>query len=185
MEVTDRVRRRTQEERSSDTRRRLLASARALFAERGYGATSLADVVDAAGLTKGAVYHHFSNKQDVFRAVYEGEQRHLVRVVADAALREADPWDGFMAGWRAFLEAAQDPAVQRITLLDAPAALGWQRMREIGSGRPRRARRATQARDRLGLPPRARRDRARACDGRRRRRRAARGSAGTTALRCH
>ena len=128
-----RTKRRSQAERSALTRGRLLASARRLFAEQGYAETSLVEIVADAGLTKGAVYHHFAGKEDVFQAVYELEQRALVRVVADAALSERDPWDGFHAGWRAFLEASQEPSVQRITLLEAPAAIGWQAIRDIGS----------------------------------------------------
>jgi AcrR family transcriptional regulator len=125
--------RRSQAERSAATTERLHASARRLFAEKGYAATSLGDIVADAGLTKGAIYHHFAGKEEVFRDVFEREQRALVRVVADAALRERDPWDGFRAGWRAFLEASQDPSVQRITLVEAPIALGWQGARHIGS----------------------------------------------------
>jgi AcrR family transcriptional regulator len=125
--------RRSQAERSTETTERLLASARRLFAERGYAGTSLADIVADTGMTKGAVYHHFSGKEDVFREVFEREQRALMRAVADAALRENDPWAGFHAGWSAFLEASQEPAVQRITLLEAPAALGWQATRKIAS----------------------------------------------------
>jgi AcrR family transcriptional regulator len=111
----------------------LIASARRLFAERGYAGTSLSDVVVDAGLTKGAIYHHFDGKEEVFREVFEREQRALARVVAESAWSESEPWDGVRAGWRAFLEASQDPAVQRITLVDAPAALGWQVAREIAS----------------------------------------------------
>src|SRR4051794_13436550 len=134
MEVAQpRPKRRSQTERSAETQQKLLASARRLFAERGYSTTSLAEIVADAGLTKGAVYHHFAGKEEVFRAVYEREQRALRRAVAEAALREPDPWDGFRAGWRAFLPASQEPSVQRITLLEAPAALGWQTIREIGS----------------------------------------------------
>jgi len=124
---------RSQAARSAATTERLLASARRLFAEHGYAATSLSDVVIDAGLTKGAIYHHFAGKEDVFREVFEREQRALAHAVGEAAWSERDPWDGIRAGWRAFLEAASDPAVQRITLLDAPAALGWQTAREIAS----------------------------------------------------
>jgi AcrR family transcriptional regulator len=125
--------RRSQAERSAATTERLQASARRLFAEKGYAATSLGDIVADAGLTKGAIYHHFAGKEEVFKDVFEREQRALVRVVADAALRERDPWDGFRAGWHAFLDASQDPSVQRITLVEAPIALGWQGARHIGS----------------------------------------------------
>jgi AcrR family transcriptional regulator len=123
--------RRTQKERSEATIAELLAAARRLFAEQGYAATSLEDVADAAGVTKGAVYHHFKGKQDLFRAVYEREQQALAEVSFAAYQRRRDPRQGFHDACRAFFEASLDPAVQRITLTDAPSALGWEGMREI------------------------------------------------------
>jgi AcrR family transcriptional regulator len=108
-------------------------SARDLFASESYSDTQLDDVVRAAGVTKGALYHHFQGKADLFRAVFEQEQRRLAKVVSDAYQRQRDPWKGFSAGCRALLEAQLDPGVQRITLLDAPSVLGWEQMREIQS----------------------------------------------------
>lgn len=122
---------RTQRERSDATRGELLAAARHLFATRGYEATSLRDAVEAAGVTKGALYHHFSGKRELFRAVFEQEQQRLAEVSGAAYRRKRDPWQGFQAGCRAFLEASLDRGVQRITLLDAPAVLGWEELREI------------------------------------------------------
>ena len=84
-------------------------------------------------MTKGALYHHFQGKADLFRAVFEHEQRLLAKIVSEAYSRQRDPWKGFSAGCRALLEAQLDPGVQRITLLDAPSVLGWEPMREIGS----------------------------------------------------
>lgn len=78
-------------------------------------------------------YHHFADKPDLFRAVFEREQRALAEHVVAAAGRKRDPWDAFFAGCRAFLEASLDPAVQRITLRDAPGVLGWEQMRELES----------------------------------------------------
>jgi AcrR family transcriptional regulator len=108
-------------------------SARELFASQGYSATQLDDVVHSAGVTKGALYHHFEGKAALFRAVFEQEQRRLSKVVSDAYHRQRDPWKGFATGCRALLEAQLDPGVQRITLLDAPSVLGWEQMREIQS----------------------------------------------------
>ena len=122
---------RTQSERTRATTGQLIDAAAALFAADGYSATSLDMVVARAGVTKGALYHHFQGKQDLFAAVYEREQRSLAEVVQAAHGRKRDSWDGFYAGCRAFLEASLDPGVQRITLLDAPMALGWRRMREV------------------------------------------------------
>ena len=122
---------RTQRERTEATTAQLLDAARGLFAADGYNATSLEDVVAAAGVTKGALYHHFSSKRDLFRGVFERDQAALARASHDAYRAESDPWDGFHAGCRAFLESSLDPGVQRIVLLDAPAVLGWEVVREI------------------------------------------------------
>jgi AcrR family transcriptional regulator len=109
----------------------VLAAARELFAKDGYAATSLDAIAAAAGLTKGAVYHHFPNKREVFRAVYARERARVGEIETTAYRRKRDPWDGFVAACVAFLEASADPGVQRITLLDAPSALGWQTMHEM------------------------------------------------------
>jgi AcrR family transcriptional regulator len=122
---------RTQAERSAETAAELIASARQLFVRQGYSATTTDQVAAAAGVTKGAVYHHFADKKDLFAAVFEREEEELSRRVSGAYVRKRDPWQAFEAGCRAFLEACVDPAVQRITLLDAPSALGWERVREI------------------------------------------------------
>ena len=121
---------RTQRERTEATTAQLLRAARRLFAADGYNATALEDVVAAAGVTKGALYHHFDSKRDLFQAVFETGEAHLARVCQDAYRREGDPWDGFHAGCTAFLEACLDPGVQRV-MLDAPAVLGWDTMRAI------------------------------------------------------
>lgn len=122
---------RTQRERSEATIASLLKAARRLFVERGYAETTLDQVAAAAGVTKGAVYHHFSGKRDLFRAVYEREQRSLAEISLAAYRRKRDPKRGFYEACRAFFEASLDPGVQRITLIDAPAALGWDGMREV------------------------------------------------------
>ncbi|HEV3475218.1 MAG TPA: TetR/AcrR family transcriptional regulator [Actinomycetota bacterium] len=127
------TRRRSQPERSEATQRALVESARQLFASEGYPETQLDDVVRAAGVTKGALYHHFQGKADLFGAVFEHEQRRLAKVVSEAYHRQREPWKGFFAGCRALLEANLDPGTQRITLLDAPSVLGWEQMREIQS----------------------------------------------------
>lgn len=131
MAATEQSARRTLRERSATTTAELVERARDLFASDGYRATSLDDVVAAAGVTKGALYHHFGGKRELFQAVYEREQERLASIVDEAYLGHADPWDGFDAGCRAFLQASLDPGVQRITLLDAPSVLGWEGMRDI------------------------------------------------------
>jgi len=119
-------------QQSEATRRELLAAARRLFADRGYGGVGTEEIVRAAGVTRGALYHHFSGKQDLFRAVYEEIEQELVEQIAAVAVEAANPVDALRKGARAWLDACEQPDVQRIALLDAPSVLGWEEWREIG-----------------------------------------------------
>ncbi|GAB3831711.1 TetR/AcrR family transcriptional regulator [Kribbella italica] len=119
-------------EQRERTRSVLLDVSRRLFAARGYAGVGLADLVGEAGVTKGALYHHFEGgKSDLFRAVVEQVHEEIGTTVAAAADAESDPWDQLTAGCRAFLVAATDPAVRRILLIDGPAVLGWREWRAI------------------------------------------------------
>jgi AcrR family transcriptional regulator len=120
-----------QAERSEATVQQLLETARGLFATKGYAETSIEDIVSTAGVTRGALYHHFGGKADIFRAVVEHEAERLAQRLQRAALKEQDPWRQIEAGCLEFLDACLDPAVRQIGLLDAPAVLGWQELREI------------------------------------------------------
>jgi AcrR family transcriptional regulator len=124
----------TQQERSETTTTSLVAAARELFAEDGYSPTSLDAVVAKAGVTKGALYHHFGGKRELFEAVFVAEQERLTAAVIAAAEGKEDPWEAFEAGCGAFIEACQEPGAQRIFLLDAPVALGWETIRRLESG---------------------------------------------------
>ena len=117
---------------SEATRAALVAAGRELFAERGYGGVGTEEIVRAAGVTRGALYHHFDGKKDLFRAVYEDVERELVEQIAGVALSAGDPVAALRAGAQAWLDACEEPAVQRIALLDAPSVLGWEEWREIG-----------------------------------------------------
>jgi AcrR family transcriptional regulator len=118
---------------SEATRAALTDTARQLFAERGYAAVGTEEIVRAAGVTRGALYHHFAGKKELFQAVYEDVERQLVeRIAASAVSSAADPLQALHAGAQAFLDACEDPAVQRIALVDAPSVLGWEQWREIG-----------------------------------------------------
>ena len=120
-------------DRSEATRSALIGVARGLFAERGYAAVATEEIVRAAGVTRGALYHHFAGKKELFEAVYEDVERRLVEQIAASAMSAAaNPLEALQAGAQAFLDACEDPAVQRIALLDAPSVLGWERWREIG-----------------------------------------------------
>ena len=119
-------------ERGDATRAALVAAARELFAERGYGAVGTSEIVRRAGVTRGAMYHHFADKRDLFRAVYEQVEHDLVATSAERILAVEDPWEQLVQGTRAFFDACEDPALMRIGLADAPSVLGWQEWREIG-----------------------------------------------------
>jgi AcrR family transcriptional regulator len=123
----------TQQERTEATTTALIEAARELFAADGYAATSLDAVVAKADVTKGALYHHFSGKRDLFAAVFASEQVRIAGASIAAAARQSDPWDALEAGCAAFIEICQEAGVQRIFLLDGPAALGWERIRELES----------------------------------------------------
>jgi AcrR family transcriptional regulator len=109
-------------------------AARDLFATHGYAAVGLERVAVAAGVTRGAVYHHFGSKEGLFAAVLAEVHAMVGSSVAEAAdqvwAASGDPWGSFEAGCRAFLEVSSSPEVRRIMLLDGPAVVGWEAWRE-------------------------------------------------------
>jgi AcrR family transcriptional regulator len=120
-------------DQSEATRAALIAAARELFAQRGFAAVATEEIVRTAGVTRGALYHHFAGKTELFAAVYEDVERQLVEQIAASAITAAsDPLAAMHAGAQAFLDACEDPAVRRIALVDAPSVLGWEQWREIG-----------------------------------------------------
>jgi AcrR family transcriptional regulator len=127
--------RKTQAQRTEATREALIAAARRLFTERGYDDVGTEEVVRAAGVTRGALYHHFGDKASLLEAVYwriEAESTERVaRVVLGSELHS--PLDAMKAGVEAFLEECAKPELRQIALHDAPAVLGWERWREIGA----------------------------------------------------
>jgi AcrR family transcriptional regulator len=127
--------RRTQAERTEATRNALIAAARPLFAERGYAGVGTEEIVRTAGVTRGALYHHFDGKSELFEAVYEQVERGLAERIAAGALEAnaASPLEAMRAGVEMFLAASTEPEAQRIVLLDGPSVLGWDRWREIAA----------------------------------------------------
>ncbi|HEX7246084.1 MAG TPA: TetR family transcriptional regulator [Solirubrobacterales bacterium] len=126
---------RTQSERSEATREALVAAARPLFAARGYAGVGTEEIVRAAGVTRGALYHHFEGKRELFAAVYEQIERELAERIAGGALAASasSPLEAMRAGAEMFLAACTEPEAQRIVLLDGPSVLGWDRWREIAA----------------------------------------------------
>lgn len=131
--MTDAAPSRTQSERRAATRAALIDAARPLFAERGYAHVGTEEIVHAAGVTRGALYHHFDSKAALFRAVFEQEEAALTARLMKVAQAQGDALSGLHAGCRAFLEACLDPVVQRIVLRDARAVLSLDELREIES----------------------------------------------------
>ena len=119
-------------ERGEATRAALVRAARDLFSERGYGGVGTNEVVERAGVTRGAMYHHFSEKKDLFRAVYEQTEQELIGVTLQAIEGIDDPWERLVVGVRTFFDVCEDPKLRQIGLVDAPAVLGWQEWRDIG-----------------------------------------------------
>lgn len=123
--------RRTQAERSETTTEQLVNAARKLFAQKGFAATSIEDIVQAAGVTRGAMYHHFQSKEELFEAVFEREEKLLTQRIIEAAAKKKGAWNQLKAGCDEFLSACTEPEKQQIALIDAPAVLGTRRLEEI------------------------------------------------------
>lgn len=117
-------------QQGAETRAKLIAAGRTLFAN-GYDAVGTAQIVNAAQVTRGALYHHFDDKRALFAAVVEEVARDLVAKIDATAERAASPVDGVIAGCKAFLDCARDQETRQIFLVDAPAVLGWRAWREI------------------------------------------------------
>jgi AcrR family transcriptional regulator len=127
--------RRTQAERSAETREALIAAARPLFAEHGFSDVALETIVRAAGVTRGALYHHFADKTELFATVFEQVEGEVAARMGEAitAANQTDAVEVMRLGAGFWLDACSDPEIQRIVLVDAPAVLGWTRWTEIGN----------------------------------------------------
>lgn len=129
--LREREDRRTQAQRSEETTGQLVTAARDLFADKGFAGTSIEEIVRAAGVTRGAMYHHFASKEELFEAVFEREQEALGQRVLAAASKKKGAWNQLKAGCDEFLTACLDPHIQQICLLDGPAVLDARRIEEI------------------------------------------------------
>ena len=118
-------------EQSRETQDRLIKAAKELFTTKGYADTAMEDLVAKAGMTRGALYHQYADKRDLFRAVFEAVEAELGQQLAMAVASETDPWLMLRAGARAFLASATEPGIRRIVLVDGPAVLGWEEWRRI------------------------------------------------------
>ena len=119
------------EEQAVATRTELLRVARELFAARGYADVGTEEIVRGAHVTRGALYHHFADKRDLFRAVHNQLADELLQQIVAQTAGSADALEALTRGVHAFLDICEDPAVIRISHLDAPAVLGWAEWREV------------------------------------------------------
>lgn len=123
--------RRSNRERTEATRAALIRAARALFVAKGYADTGTPEIVAAAGVTRGALYHHFDDKQALFRAVVEQESAAVASEIEQASAESSSPRQALLQGGEAFLRAMSHPGRTRLLLLDGPAVLGRAEMNTI------------------------------------------------------
>lgn len=119
-------------ENAAGTRRALLEHAAKLFADKGFAGTAMGDVAVLARVTKGAVYHHFANKQALFRAVLELVDEQTMAAIATTTRSASSPWEATLAGLNAYLDRCLDPDYQQICFRDGPTALGFVQWWEHG-----------------------------------------------------
>ncbi|SDF74479.1 TetR/AcrR family transcriptional regulator [Thalassobaculum litoreum] len=125
------IKHRTNEARTAATRAALIGAARTLFVEKGYGETGTPEIVAAANVTRGALYHHFADKADLFRAVVTAEAAALAEAIDRATIPVAAPRTALIEGTGAYFAAMTVPGRARLLLLDGPAVLGPQTMAEL------------------------------------------------------
>ncbi|QLL07686.1 TetR/AcrR family transcriptional regulator [Mycobacterium vicinigordonae] len=127
------IKRRTQEERSAATREALVSAARKLWGQRGYAEVGTPEIAREAGVTRGAMYHQFTDKAALFRDVVETVEQDVMTRMAGlvAASGATTPADMIRASVDAWLEVSAGPEVRQLVLLDAPAVLGWAGFRDV------------------------------------------------------
>ncbi len=126
MNVDENKERRTQAQRRAATRRAILDAARSVFAQKGYHGAAAEEIVRRAGLTRGALYHHFEDKRDLFRAVVDEMEGEIDEEVEEAERAQSYLPEAVMAGYRAFIDAVLDPEMRRTFFLEGPSVLGWE-----------------------------------------------------------
>jgi len=124
---------RKQADRSAATRAALIAAARPLFGERGYAGVGTGELAEAAGVTRGALYHQFADKRELFAAVFESVEQDLIERIAKriAAASPGDPLGALAEGAEVLIDAVLEPDFRQIAALDAPGVLGWEEWRRI------------------------------------------------------
>ncbi|MEL6890131.1 MAG: helix-turn-helix domain-containing protein [Actinomycetota bacterium] len=129
----------TQAERTASTRSKILDAARSSFVSRGYDGTTIADVLDAAAVSKGALYHHFESKQAIAEAIFSDTSRHAITAASRRARDVSDPVETLVQGCLLWLEEVSEPSVAVVMFDIGPTALGWERCRQIEAANSIRA----------------------------------------------
>ncbi|NTF45194.1 TetR/AcrR family transcriptional regulator [Rhizobium rhizogenes] len=122
---------RSNRERTEKTKAALIAAARALFVEKGYAETSTPEIVTAAGITRGALYHHFEDKRALFRAVVQDEALAVTRAIERATPERLAPLGALIAGSNAYIDALRVTGRTRLLLIEGPTVLGFKDMKEL------------------------------------------------------
>jgi AcrR family transcriptional regulator len=121
----------TQAERRENTRAVILDAARVHFVGSGYAHTSVSEILHSAGVSRGAMYHHFASKKDLFAAVFVQTSSQAIRDAAEHISRDATPFQALVEGCLGWLDVVSEPAISRLLFTDGPLALGWERCRTL------------------------------------------------------
>jgi len=116
---------------AEETRAALVRAARELFTEKGYAATGTEEILQRANASRGAMYHHFAGKEELFRAALEVVEEEFITQLAEAGAPGDDIWDEVCNGCQLFLDIATQPSIQKLMLIDGPSVLGWIEWRAI------------------------------------------------------
>lgn len=122
---------RSNRDRTEKTRAALMQAGRALFVDKGYGETSTPEIVAAAGITRGALYHHFEDKRALFRAIVTEEALAVASVIEQHAPADLPPLDALLVGSTAYLDAMRVPGRTRLLLIEGPSVLGLTEMKKL------------------------------------------------------
>lgn len=122
---------RSNRDRTEKTRAALVREARALFVAKGYADTSTPEIVAAAGITRGALYHHFDDKRALFKAIVSNEAEAVAKEIEQTTPASLPPVEALLAGSAAYLDAMRMPGRTRLLLIEGPSVLGLSDMKAL------------------------------------------------------
>lgn len=118
-------------EQKQQTMQKLMEVAREMFSRQGYAEAAMEEIVKEAGVTRGALYHHFGSKEGLFQAVLASIQKQIGDRVEAEAAKSQDPWQQLLFGCLAFVSSAVEHRNRRILLIDGPSVIGWETWRQM------------------------------------------------------